>query len=136
MAEEPRRRRMSRSISLVLLTSLPGLAGCGGCGQRTVEVDEVTEEAPPSGPEQVIGAPYVAWWKLTHPPVVVRKRVPRSMASGGGYHRGRSRVFFIPIGGRSSYMGGAYAPGGTGRGHGAPVSRGGFGSTGRGAAGG
>lgn len=135
MAEVPRRRRMSKSISLVLLTSLPGLAGCGGCGERTVEVEEVTEEPPPSGPEQVIGAPFVAWWKMTHPPVVVRKRVPRSVASGGGYRHGRHRVFFIPVGGRSSYMGGGgYSS--PGPAHSGPVSRGGFGSSGRGAVGG
>ena len=135
MADQPRRRRMSRSISLVLLTSLPGLAGCGGCGrEKTVEVDEVTEEPPPSGPEHVVGAPFVAWWAATHPPVVVRKTVPRSMASSGGYHRGRSRVFFVPVGGRSSYVGGGHpAPG---PGHAAPVSRGGFGSSGHGAVGG
>jgi hypothetical protein len=135
MADKPRRRRMSRSISLVLLTSLPGLAGCGGCGEKTVEVDEVTTEPPPSGPEHVIGAPFVAWWGATHPPVVVRKTVPQSVASGGGYHRGRSHVFFLPVGGRSGYMGGHAGPG-PGPSHAAPVSRGGFGSSGHGAGGG
>jgi hypothetical protein len=137
MADEPRRRRMSRNISLVLLTSLPGLAGCGGCGrEEMVEVDEQTTEPAPSGPEHVIGAPFVAWWGATHPPIVVRKHVPRSMASSGGYRRGRNRVVFFPVGGRSTYMGGGYAPSGPGHSRSAPVSRGGFGSSGRGAVGG
>jgi hypothetical protein len=135
MADEPR-RRMSKSISLVLLTSLPGLAGCGGCGRDQVEVEETTEEPPPEGPEQVIGAPFVAWWKATHPPVVVRKHVPRSVASSGGYRRGRHRVIFVPVGGRSTYMGGRPSSSGPSPSRSAPVSRGGFGSTGRGAVGG
>src|SRR5687767_15630902 len=111
MADQPRRRRMSKSISLVLLTSLPGLAGCG---ERTVEVDEVTEEPAPSGPEHVIGAPFVAWWGATHPPVIVRKTVPRSAAAVGGYHRGGRRVFFVPVGGRSGYVGGGHPSSGRG----------------------
>src|SRR5262245_57585995 len=130
---EPRRRRMSRSISLVLLTSLPGLAGCGG--EKTVEVDEVTEEPPPSGPEQLVGGPFIGWWRATHPPVVVRKTVPKSTAASGGYHSGRHRVVFVPVGGRSSYMGGSYSRG-PGPAHSGPVSRGGFGNTGHGAVGG
>jgi hypothetical protein len=138
MAEEPRRRRMSRSISLVLLTSLPGLAGCGQRGEPTEEVEEVTEEPPPSGPEQVIGAPFVAWWGATHPPIVVRKTVPRSVAASGGYSRGGSRVYYRPYyggsyyGGRSGYLGGGRPAGPS---HSAPVTRGGFGSTGHAAAG-
>ena len=133
MADEPR-RRMSRSISLVLLTSLPGLAGCGR--EETVEVEEHTTEPPPSGPEHVIGAPFVAWWGMTHPPIIVRKHVPRSAASSGGYRRGRNRVVFFPVGGRSTYMGGRQPSSGPSHGRSAPVSRGGFGSTGRGGVGG
>lgn len=129
---DTRRRRMSRHISLVLLGALPSLAGCGGCREPTQEVEEITEEPPPEGPEQVIGGPFVGWWHATHPPVVVRKTVPRSTASSGGYTRGRSRVYFVPIGGRSSYMsGGSPPPHSSG-----PVARGGFGSSGHGAVGG
>jgi hypothetical protein len=95
----------------------------------------VTEQPPPSGPEHVIGAPFVAWWAATHPPIVVRRTVPRSVAAGGGYSRGGRRVYYRPFyggsyfGGRSGYLGGrSSGP--------APVSRGGFGSTGHAAAGG
>jgi hypothetical protein len=98
------------------------------------EVDEVTEEPPPEGPEHLIGGPFVGWWRATHPPVVVRKTVPRSTAASGGYTRGRSRVFFIPIGGRSGFLSGA-SGGSAGRSS-SPAIRGGFGSTGHGAVGG
>jgi hypothetical protein len=135
MAEEPRRRRMSRHVSLVLLTSLPGLAGCEG-GQQKEELKEVIIEPPPSGPEHVIGGPFVGWWQATHPPVIVAKTVQRSTAVGTGHTRRRSRVFFVPIGGRSGYLSGGSSSPGRGPGHAAPITRGGFGSTGHGAVGG
>src|SRR5262245_25042068 len=144
MAEEPRRRRMSKSISLVLLTSLPGLAACGGCGQHgdsMEEVEETTEQPPPGGPAHVIGAPFVAWWTATHPPIVVRKAVPRSVVRSGGYTSGGRRGCYRPdyggscFGGRSGYVSGG-RPTGPGPAHSGPVSRGGFGSTGHGAVGG
>jgi len=131
MAEEPRRRRMSRHVSLVLLTSLPGLAGCG----EREELQEVKIEPPPSGPEQVIGGPFIGWWQATHPPVYVTKTVQRS-TSGGGTSRSRSRVFFVPIGGRSGFLSSGSSSPGPGSSHSAPVTRGGFGSTGHGAVGG
>ena len=138
MADTPRRRRMSRSVSLVLLGSLPGLASCDGCNYKSEpmeEVEEVTEEPPPEGPELLLGAPFIAWWQATHPPTVVRKMVPRSAVASGGYTRGRSHVYFLPIGGRSSYLGSGYRSG-PGPSHSPNISRGGFGSTGHGAVGG
>jgi hypothetical protein len=137
MADEPRRRRMSRHVSLVLLTSLPGLAGCGGCGGResTEEVEEVTEVPPPDGQAHVIGSPFVAWWHATHPPVVVRRTVPRSALASGGYSRGGRRVYYRPYyGGRTGFLSGGSSYHGPS--HAAPVTRGGFGSTGHAAAGG
>ena len=135
MADELRRRRMSRHITLVLLSSLPGLAGCGGCkGNDTEEVEEVTEgEPPPSGPEQLIGGPFVIWWHGTHPTTIVRRTVPRSAVSSGTTTRTGSRSYYRPIyiGGRSGYVGGS-----SNAGHSSGVSRGGFGSTGHSAAGG
>ncbi|HJZ94417.1 MAG TPA: hypothetical protein VKE40_26370 [Gemmataceae bacterium] len=137
MADEPRRTRMSRHVSLVLLTSLPGLAACGGCDGRepTEEVEEVTEQPPPDGPAHVIGAPFVAWWQATHPPVVARRTVPRSALAAGGYSRGGSRVYYRPLyGGRSAFLSGGSSYHGPA--NAAPVTRGGFGSTGHAAAGG
>jgi hypothetical protein len=136
MADPERRRRMSRSISLVLLGSLPGLAWCAGCGRnRTEEVEEVTEEPPPSGPEHLAGGPFIAWWRATHPPIVVRKTLPRSTATSGGYTSGRRRVSYVPIGGRSGYLS-SRPSSGLGPGHSPNISRGGFGSSGHGAVGG
>jgi len=132
------RRRMSRHIRLVLLGGVPGLlgcAGCCGCGGTTVadgpmdEVEEVTEEPPPDGPAHVIGAPFVAWWATTHPPVVTRRLVPRTAVLGGGYTRtggGYYRRTSYYYGGRSGYLGTSSSRpmGSTG------AVRGGFGSTG------
>jgi hypothetical protein len=131
MADEVRRRRMSRDISLVLLTSLPGLAGCGGERADEMEEVEVEEEVPPpTGPGHVIGWPYVGWWRITHPPVVVRRTVPARTGNTSSSHRTypRGRSGFL-----SSYSSGSSSrPASSSPG----VTRGGFGSTGHATAGG
>jgi len=133
MADQPRRRRMSRDISLVLLTALPGLAGCGGDPADDMEEVEVLEEvAAPEGPGHLIGGPFVGWWGIAHPPVAVRRMVPRAAAIGAvsrgnpyrSYPRGRSGFL-------SSSPGSSSRPASS-----AGVTRGGFGSTGHAAAGG
>lgn len=149
MTDQPRRRRMSRHATLVLLTSLPGLAGCGGCGGRpaapvaapaapepTEEVEEEQVEPPPTGPEHLVGAPFVGWWHVAHPPVIVRRVIPRSAVASGGYVRSGTGVYRRTYyGGRSVFLGGSH-PSGPGPAHASPISRGGFGSTGHGAVGG
>ena len=138
MADEPRRRRMSRHIRLVLLGGLSGLAGCGGstadrstaAAEPMEEVEEVEVIPPPAGSGHLIGGPFVAWWAMTHPPRVTIRAVPRSVATGGGYTRtssgGYRRTFY---GGRSGYLAGggsiARPPNSSGG-----VVRGGFGSRG------
>lgn len=146
--EQPRRRRMSRHVSLVLLGSLPGLAGCGGHAhapraEEMEEVEDVEEQPPPDGPAHVLGGPFIAWWALTHPPIITHRMVPRSAVAGGGYTRtptgGYRRHYY---GGRSGFLFGGssgYRPGpsiGSSSGHSSPVSRGGFGSTGHSSVGG
>ena len=157
MPAEPR-RRMSRHISLVLMGSLPGLAGCGGCGDSTStapatqpapemeEVEEVTEDPPPEGSDHLIGAPFVAWWALTHPPIVTHRLVPRAqvIAGNSGYTRSSSGIYRRTYyGGRSTYIfgGGFYGGGGSysrpAPGHSSSgVVRGGFGGSGHAASGG
>ena len=150
MPEEPR-RRMSRHIRLVLLGGIPGLVGCAGCcgcagdqgrpapaAEPMEEVEEIDEDPPPAGSDHLIGAPFVAWWAVTHPPRVTHRMVPRSHIIAGGsgytgtgsgvyrrhYHGGRS-VFIYGGGGGSSVSRPGPSPG-----HSSPVTRGGFGSTG------
>ena len=138
MADEPR-RRMSRSISLVLLAPLPGLAGCGGDEPRATQEMEVVEdktvEPPPDGPEHLAGGPFVAWWGLAHPPTVVHRMVPRSTLASSGYTRTGSGIYHRSYyGGRSGFLSSpSYSPGPS---HTGPVSRGGFGTTGHATAGG
>src|SRR5687768_13032602 len=131
MAEESRHRRMSRNVSLVLLTALPGLAGCGGERADEMEEVEVEEEVPPpTGPAHVIGGPLVGWWGIAHPPVIVRRTVPARTGTGSSTHRSypRGRSGFL-----SSYSSGsASRPASTSPGS----TRGGFGSTGHATAGG
>ena len=124
-------RRMSRHISLVLLSSLSGLAGCGGGQADEVEDVEFEEEEPaPDGPGHLIGGPFVGWWRIGHPPVIVRRAVPARAATGSSSHRSypRGRSGFL-----SSYSSGTSSrPAGSSSG----VTRGGFGSTGHATAGG
>lgn len=130
MADQPRRRRMSRDVTLVLLSSLPGLAGCGSRedgADEMVEVGEVWEDPAPDGPGHLIGGPFVVWWQAAHPPTLVRQMVPRSAAGGTSPYRSYPR-------GRSGFLS---SPAGSSRPGGSPgVTRGGFGSAGHAAAGG
>jgi len=149
MFKEPR-RRMSRHVRLVLLGGVPALLGCGGlcggCGGTTTtdttttdqpmeEVEEVTEVPPPNGPAHMTGAPFVAWWAATHPPVVTYRMVPRATILSGGYTRtsgGYYRRTGYYYGGRSGYLStGPSRPIGA-----VGVVHGGFGSTGHAAGGG
>ena len=131
---EPMRSRMSRRITLVLLTSLPGIAGCcciGANQEPMEEIDEVTETPPPKGPEHLIGGPFIGWWSLTHPTVVVRKTVPRSMATASTRSHGGTFIHTRPYyGGRSGFMSGGSSHGSSG------ITHGGFGSTGHASSGG
>jgi hypothetical protein len=143
MAEESR-RRMSRHIRLVLLGSLPTLAGCDSSTTAPApppppepmeEVEEIDEDPPPDGPGHLAGGPFIAWWGLTHPPIVTHRMVPRAAVLGGGYTRSSSGVYHRTFyGGRSGYMWGgssmARPSGGSG------VVRGGFGGSGHVASGG
>ncbi|HVK14189.1 MAG TPA: hypothetical protein VM597_35945 [Gemmataceae bacterium] len=129
MAETPR-RRMSRGVPLVLLSALPALlAGCGG--ESADDVEEVEEEVPPpAGPAHLIGGPFVGWWGIAHPPVIVRRAVPgRTATTRSGSHRSypRGRSGFL-----SSFSSGSSRPATASPG----VTRGGFGSTGHATAGG
>ncbi len=121
---------MSRGIRLVLLTSLPAIAGCGGCPGQRAQTDEFEEriESPPLGTEQVLGAPFSAWWQQAHPPIVVRKTVQR----GTSHSSGGSRVFYRPYyGGRSGFLSSGSSFSGSGTSHSSGgVSRGGFGGIG------
>ena len=150
MAAE-RRRRMSRHINLVLLGGGAAVISCGvccACGglggdthtQTAAEpLETVAEEEvipPPEGSAHLLGAPFVGWWAMTHPPRVTLRAVPRSVATGGGYTRttggGYRRTFY---GGRSGYLagGGSIArPPSSSSG----AVRGGFGSTGHASSGG
>jgi hypothetical protein len=145
---------MSRHIRLVLLGGVPGLigcAGCCGCGGTTEqaapapepmeEVEEIDEDPPPVGSDHLIGAPFIAWWAVTHPPIVTHRLVPRAqIASGsGGYTRTSSGIYRRTYYGRSSYLFGGYGGGSSyrpGPAHSSPVTRGGFGSTGHASSGG
>ena len=145
MAESPR-RRMSRHIRLVLLGSLPTLAGCGDTTTTATapaepqpepmeEVEEIDEDPPPDGPGHLAGCPFIAWWGLTHPPIVTYRMVPRAALLAGGYTRSSSGTYHRTFyGGRSGYMWGgssmARPSGGSG------VIRGGFGGSGHIASGG
>jgi hypothetical protein len=55
--------------------------------------------------------------------------------TSGGYSRSRTRVHYVPVGGRSSFLS-SRPSSGPGPGHSPNISRGGFGSTGHGAVGG
>ncbi len=146
MAEEPH-RRMSSHIRLVLLGGVPGLLGCAGCcgcgGTTTTEttvadepmepVEELTEDPPPAGPAHLVGAPFIPWWTVTHPPIVTYRMVPRATILGGGYTRtsnGYYRRTSYMWGGRTGYLGSSRPAGSSG------VVRGGFGGSGHAASGG
>jgi hypothetical protein len=148
MLKEPR-RRMSRHARLVLLGGVPALFGCGGlcggCGGTTPtetaatdesleEVKEVTEDPPPAGPAHLTGAPFIAWWAATHPPIVTYRMVPRAAILSGGYTRTGGGFYrrTYSYTGRSGYLstGPSRPIGGVG------VVHGGFGSTGHAASGG
>jgi uncharacterized membrane protein YgcG len=145
MADD-RRRRMSRHIRLVLLGGIPGLLGCAGCcgcvgtkeepaAQEMEEVEEITEDPPPIGHDHLIGAPFIAWWAATHPPMIIHRFVPRTQVISGnsGYTRSSSGVYRRTYyGGRSTYLYG----GGSSSSRPGPVARGGFGGTGHASSGG
>jgi hypothetical protein len=145
----PHGRRLTKQITLVLITSLTGLSGCGGAAREDEMVEEVVEEPapPPDDPiEHVVGAPFVGWWVATHPPVVTRRLVPRTQAAASqtssNRSHGRSAFFGRPFyssafGPRTSYSPvsrpGSYGSSGSSfGGHSSTggVSRGGFGSSG------
>src|SRR5262245_20636794 len=101
------RRRMSRHARLVLLGGIPGLVGCAGCcgcagndaksaaPEAMEEVEEIEEDPPPEGHDHLIGAPFIAWWAATHPPIVTHRYVPRAQvaANNSGYTRTSSGVY-------------------------------------------
>jgi hypothetical protein len=131
-------RRMTKHLSLVLLTSLPGLSGCGGSAaplEKTEEIEEWVAEPPPEGPEHILGAPFVVWWDMSHPPTLIRRTVPVAAAALAAGRSSYSRPYYSRpyYGGRSSFLGSGFAGSSS---HPAPpahsssISRGGFGSTG------
>jgi hypothetical protein len=148
MFKEPR-RRMSRHARLVLLGGVPALLGCGGlcggCGGTTTTetaasdesmepVEEMTEDPPPAGPAHMTGAPFIAWWAATHPPIVTYRMVPRAAIVGGGYARTGGGFYrrTYSYTGRSGYLStGPSRPIGA-----VGVVHGGFGGTGHAASGG
>jgi hypothetical protein len=128
---------MSRHIKLVLLGSLPAVLGCGGCGgstststppqtQEMEEVEEIDEQPPPDGTGHLMGAPFVGWWMMSHPPLISYRLVPRAQLIGGGYTRSSSGYYSRTYYGRSSWIhAGSSRPASS-----SSVVHGGFGSTG------
>lgn len=138
-------RRMTKHLSLVLLTTLPGLAGCGGCTgrERTQEIEEWVAEPPPEGPEHLVGAPFIVWWDGTHPPTLVKRIVPASVAAAQSTYGSHSSYYrpnyYRPYyGGRSSFLSSSLASGShsSSSSHSSgSISHGGFGSSGHSAGG-
>lgn len=127
------RRRMTKHLSLVLLSSLSGVSGCGCNGQPQEKMEEVEEwvaDPPPEGVEHVVGAPFLLWWEGEHPPTLVKRLVPATVASSttrSTYSRPYySRPYY---GGRSSFLGSSFSGSSSGS-HSSTISRGGFGSSG------